>query len=189
MAPSPDLCRVTLLHTHWTQNLPQQKLSTPLLHQWKPLWQINQIQIGSQSLVLDGTKVINHQSTSTHQLAPCFVKACTEVLFAGYIQQSVLRTLRVGGNNFTLSTTLSITVKHKLCQSPSLLFATQQDQHGLILGVKLISSNVSLLLEPLKDNHWVNHHVLWLQAGVGQRKGQSSSIMEKYTFTFPYKLS
>lgn len=49
------------------------------------------------------------------------------------------------GNNFTSSTTLSTTVKHKLCKPPSLLSATQQDQHGMILGVKLTSSNVSLL--------------------------------------------
>lgn len=69
MAAGPHLCRETSC-THWTQNLPQRKPATLLLHQWKPLWQINQIQISSQSLVLDGTKVINHQSTSTHQLPP-----------------------------------------------------------------------------------------------------------------------
>lgn len=71
---------------HWTQNLPQGKLSTLLLHQWKPLWQINQIQISSQSLVFDGTKVMNRWSTSTHQLPPCLMKACTELFFASYIQ-------------------------------------------------------------------------------------------------------
>lgn len=86
MAARPRLCKVTSC-THWTQNLPQWKLSTLLLHQWKPVWQINKIQISSQSHVFDGTKVINHQSTSTHQLPPC-----SEVFFAGYTQQSVLTT-------------------------------------------------------------------------------------------------